>query len=153
MGQYVMSLLCACLICAILAGAMPEGYRKLLRLIGGALIAMTLIRPISALNVEDAVSSLLPGAEDAASFIQEGETMAYRAATERIEEALGAYILTKANALGADIRVELEMTDDLPPVPRSVTIRGSVSADVIRQLSQMLEQELGIAKEDQRWTG
>lgn len=153
MGQHVLSLLCACLICAVAAAVMPEGYRKLVHLIGGVLIATVLIRPLAAVDVEALLENLLPDGNEASSFIAQGQDMASQAAAGRIEQALSAYILDKARALGAEVTVQLELSDDLPPVPKTVTIRGSVSPDVIRQLSQVLQQELGIAKEDQRWTG
>jgi hypothetical protein len=45
------------------------------------------------------------------------------------------------------------LSEDTIPVPISVEIRGSVSPYGKQQLTKLLEEELGIAKENQLWIG
>ena len=64
-----------------------------------------------------------------------------------------AYILNKAGLLGMDIRADVELSEGEYPVPERAVIRGNWTDSQKSQLSAMLEAELGIPEEDQRWMG
>ena len=151
--QYALSLLCTSLICAIGCAAMPEGYRKAARFLCGLLMALILLSPLTDLDVDGLLRQLVPKQAEARAYIRQGEAMALEVASGCIEQQIRAYILDKATALGAQIQVTVAVKQVLPPVPETVTIHGSVTPEIIRQLSESIERELGIAKEDQRWIG
>ena len=62
-----------------------------------------------------------------------------------------AYILDKASQLNVELSVEV--TIDEENIPTAVTLSGEVSPYARRQLQEIIESDLGIAKENQRWTG
>ena len=66
-----------------------------------------------------------------------------------IEEELASYIWDKAQALGlsCQVCVTVETGADGIPVPRSVTVTGAYSED----LSEIIETDLGIPREQQNW--
>ena len=70
-----------------------------------------------------------------------------------IKEQTEAYILEKASALNADITVSVKLALDTQyPTPESVHIKGNISPYARRLLSQTIQDDLGIASEDQVWS-
>ena len=72
-----------------------------------------------------------------------------------IEEECRTYILDKARQLGLEPEeLEVELRWDLEGlwVPASVTLRCSGTEKQIAALSGAIQTDLGIAREDQRWT-
>ena len=65
-----------------------------------------------------------------------------------IKQKTETYILDKANALGAEITVQVVLEDY---IPAGVTIMGDVSPFVKSNLSASITQELNIPPEEQIW--
>ena len=82
-----------------------------------------------------------------------GVNMASDAMQEIISAETCAYILDKATELGAEISVEVQLTDENLPVPKSVFLEGNISPYGKKQLTGWMETELGIPEEHQIWTG
>lgn len=68
-----------------------------------------------------------------------------------IIERTRAYILDEAEALGVQIRVIALSLDEEKLTPDRVELQGNMSAYVRGVLSDQLEKDLGIGKEDQIW--
>ena len=81
-----------------------------------------------------------------------GENAAREAMAERISQQTKAYILDKAQALEASLTVEVILDDAGIPTPCGVRISGKVSPYAKGVLSDYMEKELGIPREEQRWT-
>jgi hypothetical protein len=81
--------------------------------------------------------------------VAEGEDYAHAAMTRHIKEQCEAYILDKAEAFATRISAQFTLDDEMVPV--GCTIRGEVSSYVKEQLSQILQSDLGIPREAQRW--
>jgi hypothetical protein len=47
--------------------------------------------------------------------------------------------------------VEVELSDEEIPVPKTVSVTGKISPYAKKQLSEMMERELGIKVENQKW--
>ena len=73
--------------------------------------------------------------------------------TPLIKQKTQAYILDKAHSFGCNPDVEVTLGDGPSPVPESVRITGEVPFSVRKDLEKLLEQELGISKENQQWIG
>ena len=80
-----------------------------------------------------------------------GENLARDSMAEIIKSETEAYILDTARSLQAEVTVEVSVNEE--NVPDSVTVSGAVSPYVRRQLQRIIESDLGIAKENQKWTG
>ena len=126
-----------------------EGIRRVLRLAGGVLMILVLLQPVVHMDLGDL--RLSPDAlRQEAEALEEEYTRQQEAALETgIEEELASYIWDKAQALGlsCQVRVTVETGADGIPVPRSVTVTGAYSED----LSEIIETDLGIPREQQNW--
>ena len=70
------------------------------------------------------------------------------AIADGIAAELEAYIEDKAESLGANVQVQVEMESrGGVPTPQRVTLRGAYSA----ALADVIEAELGVTKERQIW--
>lgn len=118
-------------------------------------IFMTVIVTAPLLDIR--IDSLFDGFDDIQAdgiyAATQGENNAKEAMAEIITRQTQAYILDKAESLGAELTVTLYLTDDLPPVPCGAQISGKVSPYAKRILSEYMETELGISMEAQTWTG
>lgn len=78
-----------------------------------------------------------------------GVEMAEEAITDIIKQETEAYILAKAKEWNAPIRVDVTVQDRIPTY---VTLTGTCSPGMEQRIRQFLTQDLGIPKENQKWT-
>lgn len=154
MGRYLYGVICVCLIIGILLrltqGSAAQGVVKLLC---GAILAITVVSPFQNLDLDRELALLLPGSEEAARAAQAGEDMARKNLSAIIKEDAEAYILDKAAQLQGDLAVDITVSDEALPVPVAARMTGSVSPYARSQLEQVLTGDLGIPKENLRWSG
>ncbi len=153
--EFLRQWLLGAVACALLVSAAeqlcPRGsVRTVMRFVGGLLLMMALLRPLTRLRIPDAA----------------WDTASYREAVTRAETSLAlerentlrrgiaaqweAYIEDKAESLGAAVRAEVELeTRGGAALPGRVTLHGPYSA----ALAGYLANELGVAKEKQLWIG
>ena len=123
----------------------------LLQLIGGLFLIFTVITPLADLDFSHFFNSQWNYTAQGNRIVTEGELIAQEQLNDIIKQRCEAYILDKAASLGADIRVELALSQDELPVPVSVTIYGAVSPVGKRRLQEVIRDELGIPLEAQKW--
>lgn len=155
LGKYILSVAASAIIVGILSSVIDpkSGTGALVKLVGGLCLTVAVIRPVVNFDFD----ALLAYSED---FSTEGESAA-AAGQDLAREAMGdiikseteAYILDKAGLYRADLKVEVNLSDDLIPVPVGVTIRGDISPYGKSQMQSLIESELNIPKENQVWTG
>lgn len=149
--QYIISVVAAGLICGVVTGLFPGGTGgSIMKLVCGVFLCYTVLAPVSRIELEDlAVSSwtLADGSEAVAA----GEQLSEQARDRFIKQDLEAYILDKASQLGADLQVEVALEEG--GLPCAVTLTGQIAPYQRQQLERFLTLELGIAKENQQWTG
>ena len=148
--QYLTAITAAAIICAI-AKMCAEGKTSsgaVIKLIAGLIMAFTVIAPVIDMNLGDlpVLSSQISIEAEAAGAL--GEEMAMRETNSIITERLEAYILDKAVSVGAEVEVEIELEESYPV---AVIVKGSILPEAKFQLQQILEADLGIAKENQKW--
>lgn len=151
--SYLLLVIIAALICSIVA-ALPgkNGTMSVIRkTLCGVFISVTLISPLTHLRMPDLSQYLDAFHADAAEAVLLGQTMSQETADRFIKEHTAAYILDKARDMGATLEVTVAISDESPRIPCSVTIRGMVSPYLRQKLTDMIEQELGIQREDQHW--
>ena len=66
-----------------------------------------------------------------------------------IEEQAGAYIQDKAQELGIDCQVEVTAQGEDYPIPQTVTIRGSLTAEQREALTRAIETDFAIPAQRQ----
>lgn len=152
--QYILSVVAAALVCSLVSCVMPQGKaRQLLRLLCGAVLTTVVLGPLMGIDNISLSDFLEQWEVDAAYYTAQGEQMTQDALAESIKGQTEAYILDKADALGAAIQAEVTLNQSDPPVPVSVTLTGEASPYVRSRLEAILESDLGIAKENLKWTG
>lgn len=114
-------------------------------------MAVTVISPLISIQLPNIQSYMDAFAADAAYAVQVGQQMAATDTKDIIKSRVEAYILDKAAAFGADLTVEVALSEEQFPVPCAVEISGAISPYGKLRLTQLLEDELGIGKEDQIW--
>ena len=77
--------------------------------------------------------------------------MAGEAEGNIIKSRVQAYILDKADSFGTSLEVEVILDQDHIPV--SVELQGNISPYARAQLTEIIEEDLGIPKEHQLWIG
>lgn len=151
-GTLVVSVTAGAIVCAIILSLFPESSMKsLIRVICGIFVMVTVLCPM--------VSVSLPNLGNIAeNYIQEGKEqslrgkkMAIQEQEKRIREELEAYILDKA-ALPPD-QIEVRIQLDTNMIPSAVRICANMEGEERQKLEAVIADELGIAKENQQWTG
>lgn len=149
---YILSVICAAVICGILQMLVPKGtVSTLIKVITGLVVVITALSPF--INEEifrwdlqfDRIVS------DGSAAITAGQDAASELLKERIKEETESYILTKASAMGITLAAEVEVASDFPNAPERVILNGNVSPYGKQQLTSYLSSELGIPEENQKW--
>lgn len=152
--QYIISVVAASVLCGILTGILHNGTAKeLIKLLCGAFLAITLLRPVLDLKKIDLSDLLLSCVPDASQTVALGESHSREALCGIIKAETEAYILDKAEELGLSLEVEVALSDGDTPVPASVRLSGDAAPAARQQLETVLTKELGIQKENQLWIG
>lgn len=151
--RYILAVTTAAMLCALVKSVTigQKGQQKILGLICGVFLLATALSPVQSLR--------LPDLDDFTGQIHtEAETATAQATAETklrldsiITEQAATYILDKADALGMELEVQVELNEEA--VPWRVTLRGSVSPYAKTRLSAILEEDLGIPAARQEWYG
>ncbi len=153
--SYFLSVTAAALLCGILNALVQDktGAGKMVKLICGLFLAFTVIRPVANIQIEEMALLTEDISRQAQEAADAGEEFAQDAMQSRIKEEVEAYILDKANSMHLELEVEVTVGGDTQLLPESVCITGSISGSAKRELQSMIEDDLGIAKENQIWMG
>ena len=152
--QYVISVTAAAIVCGVLNTMLKKGgMHALVKLLCGFILAFTFLNPIGKLELMSLPDNSKPEYPSGSDMAQEGELYARNSIAEIIKEQTRAYILDKANELGATLDVEVTLDADDSLTPCAVRLSGNISPYGKRVLSKMIEDDLGISTEEQIWTG
>lgn len=153
MRSYILSIVAAAIVCAVAQGLLtkntPTG--RIVRLLCGILMAVTLITPLGKISFQGLTDYWDDLSYDAQEYVNEGTSMAENQMYDIIKSQSEAYILDKANRMGLQIAVEVELDDRNKNIPCGVVVSGTVSPYAREQLASYIEDTLGIAKENQKW--
>lgn len=151
-ANYIFRLTAISILCAVSLSLLPDGTGKtLMHLVGSLMLLIAVIQPLQDFQLPKDDQWFTDYQSEGKDFAAMGEELAMAARCEFIKQRLGAYILDKAAALGADISVGIVLNRQ--EVPVAIVLSGKVSEPVQQQLSQIITQDLGISKENQQWTG
>lgn len=152
--KYVITVTAAALICGIVTGMVKkDGSGELVKMLCGLALAFTVLRPISGFRIEDVSLEGLTTFEEGERIAAQGEKNTREAVADIIKTETEAYILDKAAALDISLTAEVSLSEDTIPVPVGVILSGAVSPYARSRLTNVIEKELGIPKENQVWTG
>ena len=153
MQNYLLRLIAAALLVAVAAAITPEGrVKRVVTFAGGLLLALVLLRPAGEVDITDmsrAIARVQMEYNENATGI--------RAASLQVQSAIisqqaQAYILSKAEAMGLALQVQVETrAEELYPYPWAVTLTGSVTAEEKEVLARYIEENLAIPAQRQTW--
>lgn len=152
-GSYIVSVSAAAIFCGIIKSILPlnSGGSAIVRLVSGIFLVFVAIRPLTQVNLGELPVLSPDYISEAEAASAEGEILAYDTMADIIKSRSEAYILDKAHALQAELTVTVSLSNDHPPVPATVQLSGSVSPYAKSRLERILQEELGISKENQIW--
>ena len=152
LGQYVVSITAAALICGILLSVCREGTaRSVIRLVCGIFLTITALSPMTDLSVPDFSVFASDHLAEGHAAASRGENQAKEETQERIRQHLEAYILDKASLVDAEITADILLSES--GYPETVRLAGAVSDTAKQQLQEIITNDLGIPKENQQWIG
>ena len=152
LGEYVISVSAAALLWGILGSLMPRGPSKeILKLVAGLFLIFTVISPVARIDLSDLSELGKQLGEEGRSAAQHGEKLAEEAADAYIKQALEAYILDKAQALGLILKVQVTLQSG--NLPEQVVLHGSAAPLLREKLTKDIQTAFGLPEEDIIWTG
>jgi len=152
--QYVLQLIAAALLCGIVTGLVNKGHLKeIVKIICGIFLSITALQPMVGMDMSFLTDYIDQFSDVTAEAVASGEEFARDSTGEIIKAECEAYILDKAAELNTQITVTVKLSKDNPPIPVSVQISGAVTPYIRLRLEEIIQQDLGITKENQIWTG
>ncbi len=150
--DYILSILVVSAICSIIVQLLPNtGKKELLHILQGVLLSIVILQPLSKVNLNDFLNLQQYAPESADLLLAMGQETAEEAKRQYITDQYEAYILDKAKAMGAEILPVITVDDAFLPV--SADIQGDLDPTLQNTLEQIMTDDMGITKENQRWTG
>ena len=150
---YVFRIVIAAIVCGIASSLLKEktASGKMVNLLCGITMAITLLSPFVSISFQNITSFYSGISYDAAQYVNDGKMAAQESIADIIKSQTEAYILDKANSLGLQITVEVELDDSNNSVPCGAVITGAVSPYAKGSLEAYMQEQLGIPKENQQW--
>ena len=154
-GAYILSIVAAAILLSVLQALLEKksSSAALLRLIGGLFLAFTALAPIANIDFDSAFSMQWDFSEQGRVLSTQGQELTRDQLQQSIKQQCEAYILDKALSYETVLDVEVSLSQDLYPVPTGICLRGNVSPYVKGLMQKWLADEIGIAKENQIWSG
>ena len=153
--SYILRVIAAAMFSAVILSLIGKssGFHKLLKLMCGVLMTLVLVSPLIKAKISLPVRYMEVLSDEADAIAANAQMDAQRQLCDIIKERTEAYIVEKARQLNSEITasVALEMDKDYP-VPKSVHLEGNISPYARKRLSQTIQDDLGIASEDQTWS-
>lgn len=151
--NYILRIVIAAIICGVVRSLMKEktASGKMVNLLSGLLMAITIIAPLANISFQNITAFYTDISVDADRYVENGKNSAAQTAAGIIKTQVEAYILDKANNLGLQIAVEVELDDNNNSVPCGAVVTGAVSPYAKSVMGTYMEEQLGIPKENQKW--
>lgn len=153
---WLVGVTCAAMIVALAESLSPNGtVKKVGRLTGGLVLLLAVLQPIWQIEPQDLAGILTEYRVEAMASGTALDTRNAELMKTLIEEQTAAYILDKAAALGIDCQaVVTALEGEGPyPVPSTVTVTGTLTAEQRRALTRQIEADLAIPAERQEYEG
>lgn len=141
--EWLLGVTAAALAVALAQSLTPEGtVKKVGKLVGGLILLLAVTRPLAGL-----APAALEGLWTPSASQEEAGQAGEEVMKVLIAQKTGAYILDKGQSLGCRVReAQVTVAEDGSgwPVPWSVRLTGTWTAEQREELSRLLEEELAI---------
>ena len=142
--HWLVGITCAAMLVALAESLIPAGsIRRIARLTGVLVLLSAILNPLLKLDTTALTRALTEYKLELSAYSADLEEENEILMKDIIEEQSGAYIQDKAAALGIDCQVTVEADGEEEwPIPQSVTVMGSLTAEQQEELERKLEQAL-----------
>lgn len=149
--QYLLTLLCAAAICSILPHFSGKTGKRILRLVCGVFLTVTMIAPILRVDLE-LIWEAIPSQRISEDISIQGQIQARESMASIIKSETEAYILDKAKQLGLMLSATVLLSQDDIPIPVGAVLDGAATKEQKNRIAEILARDLGIPKEALQWT-
>lgn len=152
--QWLIGVTAAAMLNAVAESLMPRGMvRQIGKLTGGLVLLFAILRPICRAEEWTIAEAFAPYISDVSAYGAVPEVDDDMLIKSVIEEECGAYIQNKALEAGIECRADVRCGTQTNgyPYPTEATVKGVLTADQIEWLTELIERELDIPKEAQRY--
>lgn len=149
--QYILNIIAVSLLCHIALQITEScSVKKSIKPLVGILMLLSIFSPLRDFQLGDIKwnGNFMEVGERISTY---GVELGKNAKSDLIIGECESYILRKADSFGFDVVVDV--TIDENQIPVSVNVQGNLSPYAQRELSNIIESDLGISKENQMWTG
>lgn len=154
LSQYVAQIIGVCII-ASLARKMLSGskhFTALGNVIIGIFLIFSILSPILKIQWKGVDWNLEDKSDEYSRILQDAQIYQQEAMRQSIKSQTETYIWNKARALSMTVELEIFLQEEYPYTPCQIRITGHASPYAKSQLSQFIQDEIGIPKEAQIWT-
>ena len=153
-SQYVICVISASIICAVVKGILGKGISSgIVNVLCGMFMLFTFIGPLKDMDLLDATGLFRWNESVTVDAVRTGEELSQNAMADIISTQIASYVEKKANELGAEVSVDVMLSDDEIPAPLGMDIAGQVSPYVRGQLEDFISDNIGLGREEIRWIG
>ena len=147
--EYALSVIGRALLCGIIIHAVSSlRYSRLIRLVCGTVLAITVLKPLSSVQIGDSLKFDTDGLSPD-TYVDLGKEKAEDKRKQCITDTCASYIFSKANELGMCVTAEVFLDEAL--IPDRVQINCQSGLERRKDLEEYMEEVLGITKEKQVW--
>ncbi len=155
-GQWLHAVIYTGIVCSIALLLTPEGrVKKALGLICALAMCAAVASPLGELDPDAYSRALAQYRLDAQRYADRGEDYSKNLNRTVIEDECEAYILDKAEKLGAGISevcVTAVWSSDGYWYPHELSIKTDISEEQRNELADCIAAQLGISPENQKWS-
>lgn len=155
MSSWIYSIICTAIFCSIMLALIPEGrVKSAARVVASIALLASVILPLKNMDFKVYSETLSQYRAEAEDITGKAQSIGDELNRKCIEERCSAYILDKAESLGAEInsvKVSLEWSEQGFWYPTGVQIESACEEDKKLKLMNYIESELGIENQAQQW--
>ena len=149
---YLLSILATAIICGFVNRIVRNRANgAVVRMASGIIMLLIVIQPLRDVEIINWKGFYFDMEEQISEIQEKGESEREKAVSQIIKEKTTAYIVKQAQSFHANISVDVILSDNSMPVPEYVRISGEVAPYAKQQLINIIERELGVARENQLW--
>lgn len=151
LSRYILSVICVVTLCGLVRILFSNEKNSVVHLVTGLIVTLAVLTPLLQNGKLSLDTYFEQSLSDGDLAIREGSIAAQKASAEFIKEKSEAYILSRAEEMGANVSVEIEVSDTDLPIPAGITVTGFISPYTKTSLSRCIQKELGISEDEQIW--
>ena len=152
---YIFNITAIALVCGIMISILGKKglCGNTVKFLCGVAIMLSIVGPPFQLPKFNFINSFREITVETELVTAFGQETAYKEYADIIKNRTAAYILDKAESLGAKLTVEVTLSNEMPMSPCEVKLSGAISPYAKKVLSNTIAKDLGIDVEEQTWIG